>query len=94
MYKLVVLGKESLEVLEGMVHTYFDELVDIFDKKGHEANTVTTKHEMMQELYPGPTAWSVPQRIHVVPISQVHRYFLFFRSSEKRFELLVILVTI
>ena len=74
MYKLVVLGKESLEVLEGMVHTYFDELVDIFDKKEHEGNTVTTKHEMMQELYPGPTAWSTPQKIHVVPISQVHRY--------------------
>ena len=92
-YKLVVLGKESVADLEAMVQRYFGELIDLFDEKaagtttGDEgsainAATATTHDDIMRDLYPGPESWIVPQRLHVVPISQVHSLELEFPMRE------------
>jgi len=88
LYKLVILGRDSIADLEAMVHRYFDELIEIFEKQKENENdnsaaiTTTTKETLLQELYPGPTAWNVPQRLHVVPISKVHSMDLQFPIRE------------
>ncbi len=83
LYKLVILGKESLDDLEAMVKRYFGELVDLFDEKAKkEGDQEMTTDAILQELYPGPESWNVPQRLHVVPISQVHSLELQFPMRE------------
>lgn len=82
-YKLVVLGKESVADLEEMVKRYFGELIDLFDEKTkNEDATQMSTDEILQGLYPGPESWNVPQRLHVVPVSQVHSLELQFPMRE------------
>jgi insulysin len=90
-YKLVVLGKESVADLEAMVQRYFGELIELFDEKASkdEGSAVitttpetTTYDDILRDLYPGPESWIVPQRLHVVPISQVHSLELEFPMRE------------
>eukprot|EP00536_Pseudo-nitzschia_multiseries_P006915 jgi/Psemu1/319005/estExt_fgenesh1_pm.C_1530012 len=84
LYKLVILGKESVEDLEAMVGRYFVQLVDLFDKD--ESKTTSSSSDsasnIMKDLYPGPDSWNVPQRLHVVPISKVHMLSLQFPMRE------------
>jgi len=82
-YKLVVLGKESVADLEAMVKRYFGELIDLFDEKSKDEDTPQmSTDEILQHLYPGPETWNVPQRLHVVPVSQVHSLELQFPMRE------------
>lgn len=87
-YKLVVLGKESLEDLEAMVERYFGELVELFidnttnTTTDDDDTTTITRHDIVRDLYPAPESWNVPQRLHVVPISQVHALELQFPMRE------------
>jgi len=81
-YKLVILGRESIEDLEAMVNLYFSELIDIFENENDSTTITTTKDTILQELYPGPTSWNVPQRLHVVPISKVHSMDIQFPIRE------------
>lgn len=80
LYKLVVLGKESLEDLEAMVERYFVELVDLFDNDDNVYDN--TNNNLLKDLYPAPDSWNVPQRLHVVPISKVHGLELQFPMRE------------
>ncbi|OEU06209.1 Peptidase_M16-domain-containing protein, partial [Fragilariopsis cylindrus CCMP1102] len=91
LYKLVILGRESLDELEEMVQKYFGELVEIFEEKqdklgSSESSETTTTHvtkEMLRnELYPSPKQWYVPQRLHIIPISQIHSLELQFPIRE------------
>ena len=83
LYKLVVLGKESVDDLEAMVKRYFGELVDLFDEKAKtEGDQEMSTDAILQELYPGPESWNVPQRLHIVPISQIHSLELQFPMRE------------
>ncbi len=83
-YKLVILGKESVADLEAMVKRYFGELIELFDEKAKDALEPPTMSTdaILQNLYPGPESWNVPQRLHVVPISQVHSLELQFPMRE------------
>eukprot|EP00535_Pseudo-nitzschia_heimii_P007247 CAMPEP_0197175956 /NCGR_PEP_ID=MMETSP1423-20130617/2022_1 /TAXON_ID=476441 /ORGANISM="Pseudo-nitzschia heimii, Strain UNC1101" /LENGTH=1096 /DNA_ID=CAMNT_0042625227 /DNA_START=65 /DNA_END=3355 /DNA_ORIENTATION=+ len=85
-YKLVVLGKESVEDLEDMVKKYLGELIELFDEKaksdGSDATPGTTYDEITRDLYPAPESWNVPQRLHVVPVSQIHSLELQFPMRE------------
>jgi insulysin len=69
LYKLVVLGKESLDELEALVLTYFGDLAQAFpDEAPHPP-----KQELLATLYPTILdQLRVPQRLHVVPIPQLH----------------------
>lgn len=71
MYKLVVLGKESLDDLEAMVHKYFDELIQSFQEE-HASGPPKPRQELLKEWYPSVPNWQVPQRLHIVPVAQVH----------------------
>ena len=89
-YKLVVLGKETVADLESMVQRYFGELIDIFEdnaqqqmsKNNNDHTPSMTHDEIVRDLYPGPGSWNVPQRLHVVPISQVHSLEMQFPMRE------------
>ena len=85
-YKLVVLGKESVGDLEAMVKRYFGELIELFDEKakkeGNAGAPEPTSDAILRDLYPAPESWNVPQRLHVVPISQVHSLELQFPMRE------------
>ncbi|KAG7370665.1 secreted/periplasmic Zn-dependent peptidase, insulinase-like protein [Nitzschia inconspicua] len=84
LYKLVVLGKESLEELQNMVERYFGELVETFENEDDAAGSSVPKpsrDEILHQLY-HPPKWQVPQRLHVVPVSQVHALELQFPMRE------------
>ncbi len=66
LYKLVVLGKESLEELEQLVLRYFDELATAL------APNSQPREELLPQLFPPVLQWQVPQRLHIIPVSQVH----------------------
>ena len=85
LYKLVVLGKESLDELQDMVEKYFMELVDAFQDDKESSLSKAPRYELLKELYPAitpPATWQVPQRLHVVPVSQVHALELQFPMRE------------
>jgi insulysin len=85
LYKLVVLGKEPLEELQAMVEKYFMELVEAFQDDEDSSLSKVPRHELLKELYPAiapPSKWQVPQRLHVVPVSQVHALELQFPMRE------------
>jgi insulysin len=89
LYKLVVLGRESLDELEDMVQKYFGELVEIFEEQEQEklessetTQVIVTKEMLRNDLYPSPKHWYVPQRLHIVPISQIHSLELQFPIRE------------
>jgi len=82
-YKLVILGKESVADLEAMVKLYFGELIEVFDEKANNDTAPEITHEeIIRDIYPGPESWNVPQRLHVVPVSQVHSLELQFTMRE------------
>ena len=66
MYKLCVLGKESLDELQAMVERYFTELA------GTIAHHVP-REELLPKLFPTILeSLNVPQRLNVVPTSEGH----------------------
>jgi insulysin len=71
LYKLVVMGKESLDDLQALVHKYFDELAETFEKEQGEKGK-QDRTEILKEIYPPMPAWRVPNRLNVVPVAQVH----------------------
>lgn len=84
LYKLVVLGKESLDELQTMVQKYFVELVEAFESSSNDPGaqgSLASRGELLSELYHAPE-WQVPQRLHVVPVSQVHALELQFPMRE------------
>jgi insulysin len=98
LYKLVVLGKESMEELEAMVNRIFIDLVQQFDddtSKTTTTATTTTEEEdvtpppsldrkvILQQLYPTLLdQLKLPSRLHVVPIPQTHSVELQFPLRE------------
>jgi insulysin len=74
LYKLVVLGKESLEELEAMVRKYFQDLTNAMKTP----ETAIPRDEMLQQMFQPVVKWNVPQRLHVVPVGQVHAIELQF----------------
>lgn len=77
LYKLVVLGKESLDDLEQMVHRYFDELATSFDTQKKE-NSKLSKAKILEEVYKPVLKWELPKQMNVVPVAQVHAIELQF----------------
>ncbi|CAJ1955203.1 unnamed protein product [Cylindrotheca closterium] len=77
LYKLVVLGKESLDDLEQMVHRYFDELAASFESQTKES-TKPTKAKILQEIYKPVQNWELPKQMNVVPVAQIHAIELQF----------------
>eukprot|EP00980_Cylindrotheca_fusiformis_P029009 scaffold22696_cov118-Cylindrotheca_fusiformis.AAC.3 len=77
LYKLVVLGKESLDDLQALVHRYFDELADSFEKE-LEGKEKQSTADIIKEIYTPMPAWRVPNRLNVVPVAQVHTIELQF----------------
>lgn len=87
LYKLVVLGKEPMDDLQAMVEGYFGELVDAFGEAKNSTSPTTPSLSppfVLQTWYPPVPAssWQVPQRLHVVPVSQVHAVELQFPMRE------------
>ena len=76
LYKLVVLGKESLDDLQKMVHDYFDDLVQTFDPEGKQQKEERGK--IIEDIYLPMTFWQVPKRLHVVPVAKEHSLDLKF----------------
>lgn len=84
LYKLVVLGKESLDELQTMVETYFGDLVEAFENEEKAPDSpisTASRDEILRGFYNVPK-WQVPQRLHVVPVSQVHALELQFPMRE------------
>lgn len=75
LYKLVVLGKESLDELQALVSRYFDEFAA---ELSGSAETHKTREELLQDMFTPITNWQVPQRLHVVPVNQIHALELQF----------------
>jgi insulysin len=84
LYKLVVLGKEPMDELQAIVEGYFGKLVDQFPSDTNEAETVASIPTILHSMYPSISSsdWQVPQRLHVVPVSQVHAIELQFPMRE------------
>jgi len=89
LYKLVVLGKETVEDLEVMVRKYFEDLSLAMRKEpseeeapvGEEASSSSlslSRDDLLKTMFPPITEWNVPQRLHIVPVSQVHSIELQF----------------
>jgi insulysin len=78
LYKLVVLGKESLDDLQEMVHQYFDEFAKTFKDEQGEEKGKRSRADLLKEMYPPMQTWQVPKRLHVIPVSQVHAVELQF----------------
>lgn len=84
LYKLVVLGKESLEELQTMVETCFGELVEAFEEEEKDTgSSISTapREDILHGLYQAPQ-WQVPQRLRAVSVSQVHALELQFPMRE------------
>lgn len=77
LYKLVVLGKESLDDLEQMVHRYFDELAASFEAQ-KEANAQLPREKILEDIYKPVKKWDLPKQLNVVPVAQVHAVELQF----------------
>ena len=77
LYKLVVLGKETVEELEVMVRKYFEDLSKAM-KPNTEGIVAPSRDEMLQEMFQPIAEWRVPQRLHVVPVGQGHAVELQF----------------
>jgi insulysin len=78
LYKLVVLGKESLDELQTMVEGYFNELASEFKVETESSLAAIERPALLQEMYSPMSNWQVPQRLHIVPVSQIHAVELQF----------------
>mmetsp|Transcript_41918 Transcript_41918/g.100697 ORF Transcript_41918/g.100697 Transcript_41918/m.100697 type:complete len:1075 (+) Transcript_41918:137-3361(+) len=81
LYKLAVIGKESMDELQALVAGYFGKLADQFPSDDAGAEHISS---ILPTLYPSvsPTDWQGPQRLHVVPVAQVHAIELQFPMPE------------
>ena len=74
LYKLVVLGKESLSELREMVNACFQPLTDSSDFQ----DKVPPETLCKQWYQPVTPSWNVPQRIHLLPVDETHALELQF----------------
>ena len=92
LYKLVVLGKESIDDLEAMVRRYFTDLVEQFlelttNPSTHPAGDGERKEDersaILDEFFPTLLdQLQLPQRLHVIPIAETHSVELQFPLRE------------
>ena len=88
LYKLVVLGKESIDDLEAMVKRYFTDLVEQFRElttnvHANEAKEQDSRSAILDEFFPTLLdQLQLPQRLHVIPIAETHSVELQFPLRE------------